>query len=95
MSESNPATDATRFAIECLTLWLEPGDAARASAAEHITRLRHAGARSTDELIAGLLNLSMELVLHLAVARGATDNALEEAGDILRHLSPRLPDEPG
>jgi hypothetical protein len=42
MTEPNKATDATRVAIECLTLWMESGDDARQRAAEHIAALQYA-----------------------------------------------------
>jgi hypothetical protein len=96
MSEEKPATDAARIAVECLTLWLEPGPFARAKAVKHITDIRNASAASADEVIAGLLNLSMMPVIDLAIQRGATqDDALDRAGDILRDWSPRLPDGRG
>jgi hypothetical protein len=86
------ATNATRIAIECLTLWMEPGEEARRNAAEHISKLRHdPGGPGADPIIVGLLNLSMLLVLQLAKAEGADDIA-KRAGEILRELSPQLPE---
>jgi hypothetical protein len=89
MDETNPATAATRVAIECLTLWMESD---RLSAAEHIARLQHdPDGPGADRIITGLLNLSMLLVLELAKAQGAED-IRERASEYLRTLSPQLPD---
>lgn len=88
------ATEATRVAIECLTLWLEPGQEARHRAAEHIADVTP-DTESKNQLIGGLLNLSMLLVLKLAKETNPAatdDDLLERAGDILRHWSPRLPE---
>ena len=88
-------TGVTRQAVEFLTLWLEPGVEARQSAAAHITRVT--GQDPTGEwarTVAGLLNLSMFLVLMLAEARGARtdDEVSDEAQVVLSELSLRLPE---
>jgi hypothetical protein len=89
MSEMNHATAATRVAIECLTLWLESD---RPSAAKRIARLQHdPDGPGADTIIVGLLNLGMLLVVELARAQGAED-LCKRAGEILRNLSPRLPE---
>jgi hypothetical protein len=89
MDETNPATAATRIAVECLTLWMETD---RQTAAEHIASLQHdPDGPGADRIIVGLLNLSMLLVFELAHAQGA-DDIRERAGEILRNLSPQLPD---
>lgn len=87
-------TGATRVAVEFLTLWLEPGDAARRAAAEHISEvLNQAGNPPTEAVIAGQLNLSMLLLLTLARERGHEAATLLDAGrTILRELAVRLPD---
>ncbi len=88
------ATNATRIAIECLTLWMEPGEDARRNAAEHIAKLEHdreGPGPGAAAIIVGLLNLSMLLVLRLAKEQGAEDIA-KRAGEILRELSPQLPE---
>jgi hypothetical protein len=89
MTTPNPATDATRVAIEFLTLWIGPD---RQFAAEHIVQVTHDpdGPGSTQAIV-GLLNLSMLLALQLAKANGATDY-LAWVGDHLRRMSPDLPD---
>ena len=82
------ATDATRIAIEFLTLWMERD---RDRAAEHITGvMTNPGAPEPAHVVAGLLNLNMFTIFELAKANGATD-AVAWAGDYLRNLSPRLP----
>jgi hypothetical protein len=89
MSEINPATAATRVAIEILTLFLEP-DLQHAVA--HI-RMALADPDGPDaaSIIAGQCNLSMILILELAKAQGAED-LHERAGEILRELSRQLPE---
>jgi hypothetical protein len=89
MSEMNPATAATRVAIEFLTLWLEP-DPQRAAA--HIRMvLGDPDGPDAGSIIAGQCNLGMILVLELAKAQGAEDPP-ERAGEILRELSRQLPE---
>lgn len=87
-------TGATRVAVEFLTLWLEPGDAARRAAAEHIFEvLNQAGNPPAEAVIAGQLNLSMLLLLTLARERGHEAATLLDAGRaILRELAVKLPD---
>jgi hypothetical protein len=89
MREMNPATAATRVAIEFLTLWLE-GDRQRAAA--HI-RMALADPDGPDapSIIAGQCNLGMILVLEVARAQGA-ESLHERTGEILRELSRRLPE---
>lgn len=85
----NPATRVTRVAIECLTLWLEPGPEARQQAAVHIADV----VRADDPhlIIAGHLNLAMLLLLELVAAQGAED--LMAAGRAyLQTMSPSLPE---
>jgi len=92
MDQPNPATDATRVAIECLTLWMEPGPEARVRAAEHIAKLRHDPDSPGGNLIVpGLLNLSKMLALSLAKAQGAEDIG-QRAHEILQEWSPQLPE---
>lgn len=89
MDDANPATAATRVAIECLTLWLESD---RDAAAGHIAGLQYdPGGPGADTIIGGLLNLSMLLVLELAQAQHAED-IRERACEILHKLSRRLPE---
>jgi hypothetical protein len=89
MTDPNPATAATRVAIEFLTLWLEQD---RQVAAEHIVQVVNDpdGPGGTQAII-GLLNLSMIIELQLAKANGATD-LLAWAGEHLRGMSPELPE---
>jgi hypothetical protein len=83
------ATDATRIAVEFLTLWMETD---RDGAAAHITDVMTGpDAPEGAHVIAGLLNLNMFTILELAKANGAGDG-VAWAGDYLRNLSPRLPD---
>jgi hypothetical protein len=84
-------TEATRVAIECLTIWLETD---KEKAAEHIAHLQHSpDGPGASTMISGFLNLSELLVLNLAKERGAnTGNVQEKAGDILREWSPQLPE---
>lgn len=89
MSEMNPATAATRVAIEFLTLWLEPD---RERAAAHIRGvLGDPDGPDAASIIAGQCNLSMILVLELAKAQGAAD-LRERAGEFLSELSRQLPE---
>ncbi len=90
----HPATDATRVAIELLTLWLEPGDDARLNAARHITKLtRDPEGPGAEHIIAGLLNLNMMTLLSLVKAQGAdAGDMLDRAQAILREWSPQLPE---
>ena len=91
--EWNPTTAATRVAIEFLTFWMEPGEDAPRPAAEHIERVLDHPTPAQAEAIAGLLNLSTLLVVSLAKAWGAADDDVgERAGEILRELSPHLPE---
>lgn len=81
---------ATQTAVECLTLWLEPGDDARRYAARHIADLIHSDdGVGADRLIAGLLNLNMLLLAKVAEEEGVTDIA-GRSTEILRELAPRL-----
>jgi hypothetical protein len=91
MDETNPATAATRVAIECLTLWMEQD---RLGAAERIAKLQvDPDGPGATTIITGLLNLSHVLVLSLAKARGAGPGELaERAHDILRDWSRNLPE---
>jgi hypothetical protein len=91
MGQLNLETGSTRVAIEFLTLWMEPGDDAGQRAAEHITHVLHEEGEDPVSVIAGQLNLSMLLVLHLAKERGATEaDMLQKAREILRDWSPQL-----
>jgi len=93
VTDMNPGTEATRVAIECLTLWIEPGKAARVAAAEHIAAIQHnPGGPGPDQIIKGLLNLSMffELVKERGVERQEDYDA--KAREVLQNLSPRLPE---
>lgn len=87
-SDAQAATDATRIAIEFLTLWMERD---RNRAAEHITKvMTDSNGPETAHVVAGLLNLNMFTIFELAKANGAPD-AVAWAGDYLRSLSPQLP----
>jgi hypothetical protein len=89
MSEMNPATAATRVAIEFLTLFLEPD---LQHAAAHIkVALDDPDGPDAASIIVGQCGLSMALILELAEAQGAED-VRERAGEILRELSRRLPE---
>lgn len=86
--DSQAATDATRIAIEFLTLWMERD---RNGAAEHITKvMTEPNGPESAHVVAGLLNLNMFTIFELAKANGAPD-AVEWAGEYLRNLSPQLP----
>jgi hypothetical protein len=85
----NPATAATRVAIEFLTLFLE-GDRQRAAA--HIEMaLDDPDGPDAASIIGGQGYLSMVLIIELAKAQGAED-LHERTGEILRELSRRLPE---
>ena len=85
----NPATAATRVAIEFLTLFLEPD---LEPAAAHIkVVLDDPDGPDAASIIAGQCGLSLVLVLELAKAQGAED-VRERASEILRELSRRLPE---
>jgi hypothetical protein len=89
MSEMNPATAATRVAIEFLTLFLEPD---LQHAAAHIkVALDDPDGPDAASIIVGQCGLSMVLIFELAKAQGAED-VRERAGEILRELSRRLPE---
>ena len=83
------ATDATRVAIEFLTLWMEDD---RLGAAAHITNVLGPLPVTVANTIAGLLNLNMFTLFGLAKAKDA-DNARVWAGEYLRGLSPDLPSD--
>lgn len=86
---ASEGTDATRVAIEFLTLWMEDD---RRGAAEHITNVLGPQPEPVAAAIAGLLNLNMHALFALAKARGAEpDDIRAWAGDYLKHLSPDLP----
>ncbi|MFJ4627125.1 hypothetical protein [Streptomyces sp. NPDC088847] len=82
--------NATRVAIEALTLWLEDE---RHNAAAHIADI-HTGpdAADKDSTIAGLLNLAMILGMDLAKANGAQpDDFRSWLNTYLQKLSLGLP----
>ena len=90
MDETNPAADANRVAVECLTLWLGQD---RQRAIDHIAALEaDPNGPGPTNLIVGLLNLSSWLVLTFASAQGATtdDELREKAGVILREFLRQL-----
>jgi hypothetical protein len=91
MTTPNPATAATRIAIEFLTLWLEDN---RQAAAEHMYDVLHDPASpQVEALIAGLLNLSMLFAFEAAKANGAApDRYVAWVGDWLGRHSPQLPE---
>jgi hypothetical protein len=91
MAETNPATDATRIAVEFLMWWMEPD---RLDAAAHIQRvLNDPTGPDAAHIIAAQLNLEMFLVLMLAKERGAdADNIMEKSFGILQALSRGLPE---
>lgn len=94
VGEPDARVDATRVAIEALTLWMEKGPEARLNAAKHIADLAlDNGPSGSTQLVSGLLNLSMFLVYLAAKEQSATGDDIEErARMILQTLSPRLPD---
>jgi hypothetical protein len=85
------ATDATRVAIEFLTLWMEDD---REAAARHIFGVTSGmDEPQRAEVIAGLLNLNMLTLFELAGASGAGADEIQQwAGDHLRNMSPELPE---
>jgi hypothetical protein len=88
----HPATDATRVAVEFLTLWLDPD---RTAAAEHIDRVLETPEGPTkDHAVVGLLNLAMLLLLQLAREQGAStyEEITSRARLILAELSIALPE---
>jgi hypothetical protein len=85
----NPATAATRVAIELLTLFLEPD--LQPIAAHIKTVLDDPDGPDAASIIAGQCGLSLVLILELAKAQGAEDER-ERAGEILRELSRQLPE---
>lgn len=87
---NDASLDATRIAIEFLTLWLEPD---RAGAAAHISDVLKAPVGpSAEHVIAGLLNLNMFTIYQLAKASGAEPDSYRAwAGAYLQRLSPNLP----
>src|SRR4029450_7932593 len=88
MREMNPATAATRVAIEFLTLFLEGG---RQRAAAHIEMaLADPDGPDAASIIGGQCYLSMVLILELAKAQGSED-LHERTGDILRQFSVATP----
>ena len=89
MDETNPATDATEVAVECLALWLEDPQ----QAINHIANLEvDPNGPGATNLIVGLLNLSSWLLISLAETQGkATDVELQErATNILRTYALQL-----
>jgi hypothetical protein len=89
MTQMNPATAATRVAIEFLTLSLEP-DLKRAAA--HIRMaLGDPDGPDAATIIAAQCNLCTILVRELAKAQGAADPH-ERAREILQELSRQLPE---
>jgi hypothetical protein len=89
MTDSNQATPATRVAIEFLMLWIESD---RSFAAEHIAGVLHdPDSPGREQVISGLLNLSMFLGFELAKANGAADYPAW-IREHLAHISPRLPE---
>ena len=92
MDQPDPKTEAIRVAIECLTLWMEPGPEARVDAVGHILRLQYdPDSPGGNNVIPGLLNLSMMLLLSLAEEQGAEDIP-QRAREILQEWSPQLPE---
>ena len=90
---SNSRTQATRVAIECLTLWMESGDQASQNAMDHILRIRTDQDVSEITIIAGLLNLTALAIKTLAQERGATPPQVRDhMGDILQDWSLKMPD---
>jgi hypothetical protein len=81
MDESKSAPEATKVAIECLTLWTESN---RQEAAEHIAAVQSQD--GPDHIIVGLLNLGMILLYQAARNAGAED--LRAAGaEILQDIA--------
>lgn len=93
-------TDSMRIAIEILTLWREPGDEARMRACEHIIDVVLGGSTESEQrqnaitAVGGLLNISDLLLLRVAQREGAEskDEIAMMAGEILRSISPQLPE---
>ena len=93
VDEPNPATGATRIAIELSTVWIEAADNSRQRAAEHIAHLLDEEREDARSMIVGLLNLSEFALLFLAKERGATaENLRQKALEILQEWSPQLPE---
>jgi hypothetical protein len=82
--------DADLLAIECLMLWLEPD---RLSAIVHIVDNVLAGDNkvqmiaNSNRLNVGLLNLSMLLLIDLAMQIDPTADPVEGGREILRRLA--------
>jgi hypothetical protein len=90
--ETHPETEATRVAIDAATLWLDPDPEAHDNAVKQIARLTDE-AGGSDQLIVGLLDLSIVLVTRLAQERDPdARDVIERARAILRDLSPKLPE---
>jgi len=86
-------TVATRYGIECMTLWLEGDDPQqRARNAVHLARL----ASDVDErnrMIPGLLNLALIVLVDLMSERGAVSEELvPRAREYLQRLATGLPE---
>ena len=94
MDQPNLEADNTRVAIECLTLWMESDHEARRRAVQHISHLVHdADGPGAINIISGLLDLNMFLVMSLAKECGAgEDDLVTMGGDFLRNLSLHLAD---
>lgn len=84
-------TDATGFAIELLTLWMESD---RASAAAHIDQVvNDPEGLGAEQTVEGLLNLSMVLAFQLARESGvAPEDYMAWVGRRLREMSLQLPE---
>ena len=95
MTESPDATEATRLAVEFLTVWTEADtEEKKRDAASYITRrLTAPDAPDRIQVIRGQLYLNELILLTLAKASGAKDDNLRTWGvEWLGRLSPQLPE---
>jgi hypothetical protein len=91
-----PTTEATRIAVEFLTLWIQPEAQARAEATAYIEqRLSEPGTPPIEEVLAGHLNLARLLLFRCAVQESnCPDDLFRDVQAILQQMSPSLPEDP-
>ncbi len=87
-------TAATRIAVECLTLWLQPGAEAWVAAAEHMVELMGTPINATSiDMVSGLLNLNVWVLFDLMKERGLSLHEADAGvARYLQDLSARLPE---
>jgi len=90
-----PTTQATRIAVEFLTLWIQPDAEARAEATAYICqRLTEPDALPIEDVLAGHLNLARLLLFRCAVQESNNpDDLFRDVQAILQQMSPSLPDD--